>query len=81
MSQIFEDAVRKMFDAPPEARVSVFIEGGQDVQIGDYTWDTEPHEIEVWAVWGDPPNETRREEKWYSIPELFEALMKAEIKT
>lgn len=43
----FEAAVRRKFGAPPDAHVYVDISGGNQVQIGDYTWDTDPYEFSI----------------------------------
>ena len=69
----FEDAVRKLFKAPPDAVVYAEITGGGEVQIGDCTWDTEPTEIEVSVTTPDHNFGTR---KFDTLSELFDALLK-----
>lgn len=46
----FEAAVRRLLGVDATWTVHVTISGGDSVQIGDYTWDTNPHEFEVWAA-------------------------------
>jgi hypothetical protein len=83
MSDVFEDACRRLLGAHPDAYISVDIEGGQEVQIGDMTWDTEPYEFEVWARWFDPKKKAGESaqiwsQKFHTLPDLFTALMEAE---
>lgn len=43
----FATAVRRKVGARPDADVSVIVEGGKEVQIGDYTWDSDPYTFEI----------------------------------
>lgn len=80
----FEAACRRMLDAPPEALITAEFNGPTEVQIGDYTWDTEPGEIviEAWIPGIDSRSRDHlrqyRGKVWKrtfrTLPDLWEAL-------
>ena len=41
----FEDAVRRRLNLQGEYQISIEPSGGGEVQIGDYTWDSDPYEF------------------------------------
>ena len=72
----FDDAVRRYFAAPADAQVESSFDGGNEFQIGDYTWDTEPYNvtITVYIRAKGKPVEVR-EESFTDLPSLWDALL------
>jgi hypothetical protein len=78
VSDGFEQAVRNYFSAPAGATVTTDIQGAQEYQIGEYTWDSDPASIEVSVTWwedhGDAIRPVSRNESFSTLPELWAAL-------
>lgn len=45
----FENAVRRRLGLQGPYRISCDASGGRQVQIGDYTWDSDPYEFDLTA--------------------------------
>lgn len=63
----FEEAVKRRLGLTGDYRVHVEITGGREVQIGDYTWDSEPYEVELYVT----PTKKRTERRRTHSPSLF----------
>jgi len=70
----FENEVRKALNAPADAYVSVEFSGGQEVQIGDCTWDSEPYAIEISASWWIQRKFFSEIRRFDTLPEVWEWL-------
>lgn len=86
LSGSFEQAARVLFDdLPEEAIITSAMEGGQEYQLGDYTWDTEDRIIVIEAYLPpalvnkkNSPFRKHRGKVWrrefHDLPSLWEAL-------
>lgn len=70
----FENAIRRLFGVDETWEAGCDESGGGEVQIGDYTWDTEPLEFTLWVRRWESKRYVTKQQTFSSLPEVWEAL-------